>query len=37
MRVDAMVEMGWTVIRVTSREGEASVLGRIAKAWASRA
>lgn len=37
MRVDAMVEMGWTVIRVTSREGEASVLGRIAKAWALRA
>ncbi|MGV0783796.1 hypothetical protein [Mycolicibacterium sp. XJ775] len=37
MRVDAMVEIGWTVIRVTSREGEASVLGRIAKAWASRA
>lgn len=36
-RVDAMVETGWIVIRVTSREGAANALGRIAKAWASRA
>ncbi|MCG7610705.1 MULTISPECIES: endonuclease domain-containing protein [Mycobacterium] len=37
MRVDAMVEMGWIVVRVTRREGTATMLGRIAKAWASRA
>ncbi|CQD07749.1 hypothetical protein A5746_20620 [Mycolicibacterium conceptionense] len=36
-RVDAMAETGWIVIRVTSREGAANALGRIAKAWASRA
>lgn len=36
-RVDAMVETGWIVIRVTSREEAANALGRIAKAWASRA
>ncbi|OMB78319.1 hypothetical protein [Mycolicibacterium conceptionense] len=36
-RVDAIVETGWIVIRVTSREGAANGLGRIAKAWASRA
>ncbi|MBU9763585.1 hypothetical protein FR943_06990 [Mycobacterium sp. TNTM28] len=36
LRVDAMIEMGWIVIRVTRRDGAANVLGRIAKAWASR-
>lgn len=35
-RFDAMIEMGWIVIRVTCRDGEANVLGRLAKAWASR-
>lgn len=35
-RIDEMIEMGWIVIRVTSRNGEANVLGRLAKAWASR-
>lgn len=35
-RIDAMIEMGWTVIRVTCRDGEANVLGKLAKAWASR-
>ncbi|MCV7066414.1 hypothetical protein H7H51_12985 [Mycolicibacterium farcinogenes] len=35
-RVDAMIEMGWTVIRITRRDGAANVLGRIAKARASR-
>ncbi|WP_135452791.1 hypothetical protein [Mycobacterium sp. DL99] len=36
-RVDEMIEMGWIVIRVTRRDGAANVLGRIAKARASRA
>lgn len=36
LRIDEIIEMGWTVIRVTSREGDAGVLSRIAKAWASR-
>ncbi|BDD97431.1 hypothetical protein MFTT_15250 [Mycolicibacterium fortuitum subsp. fortuitum] len=35
-RFDAMIEMGWIVIRVTCRDGEANVLGRLAKGWASR-
>lgn len=35
-RIDEMIEMGWIVIRVTCRDGEAKVLGRLAKAWASR-
>ncbi|MEV0671033.1 hypothetical protein [Mycobacterium sp. NPDC050441] len=35
-RIDEMIEMGWTIIRVTCRDGEANVLGRLAKAWASR-
>lgn len=35
-RIDEMTEMGWVVIRVTCRDGEAKVLGRLAKAWASR-
>ena len=35
-RFDAMIEMGWIVIRVTRRDGTAKVLGRIAKSWASR-
>ncbi len=35
-RIDEMIEMGWIVIRVTCRDGEANVLGRLAKAWASR-
>ncbi len=35
-RIDAMIEMGWTVIRVTCRDGEANVLGKLAKAWRSR-
>ncbi|WP_273732919.1 hypothetical protein [Mycolicibacterium septicum] len=35
-RIDEMIEMGWVVIRVTCRDGEANVLGRLAKAWASR-
>lgn len=35
-RFDAMIEMGWIVIRVTCRDGEANVLGRLAKAWALR-
>lgn len=35
-RIDAMIEMGWIVIRVTCRDGEANVLGRLAKVWASR-
>lgn len=36
-RIDGMTDMGWIVIRVTSRDGEASVLGRLRKAWALRA
>ncbi|BBZ66862.1 hypothetical protein MINS_22910 [Mycolicibacterium insubricum] len=36
-RIDAMREMGWIVIRVTRHDGEAAILGRLAKAWASRA
>ncbi|MEN4396814.1 endonuclease domain-containing protein [Mycolicibacterium senegalense] len=36
-RIDEMTDMGWIVIRVTSRDGEASVLGRLRKAWALRA
>lgn len=36
-RIDAMIAMGWIVIRVTRRDGAANVLGRIAKAHASRA
>lgn len=35
-RIGAMIEMGWTVIRVTCRDGEANVLGKLAKAWRSR-
>ncbi|OMC38825.1 hypothetical protein A5740_01845 [Mycobacterium sp. GA-1841] len=35
-RIDEIREMGWIVIRVTCRDGEASVLGRLAKACASR-
>ncbi|MCV7283952.1 hypothetical protein H7J87_01275 [Mycolicibacterium wolinskyi] len=35
-RVDEMTDNGWIVIRVTRRDGEANVLGRIAKAWTSR-
>lgn len=35
-RIDEMIEMDWIVIRVTSRDGAANVLGRLAKAWASR-
>lgn len=35
-RFDEMIETGWIVIRVTCRDGEANVLGRLAKAWASR-
>lgn len=35
-RVDEMMENGWIVIRVTARDGEATVLKRVAKAWASR-
>ncbi|OBB89587.1 endonuclease domain-containing protein [Mycolicibacterium peregrinum] len=35
-RFDAMIEMGWIVIRVTCRDGEANLLGKLAKAWASR-
>lgn len=35
-RMDEMIEAGWIVIRVTSRDGEATVLKRVAKAWASR-
>lgn len=35
-RVDQMIENRWIVVRVTCRDGEANVLGRIAKAWASR-
>lgn len=35
-RVDEMIENRWIVIRVTRRDGAANVLGRIAKAWASR-
>ncbi|PJK23149.1 hypothetical protein [Mycolicibacterium goodii] len=35
-RMDEMVEAGWIVIRVTARDGEATVLKRVAKAWASR-
>ncbi|MFV8166321.1 hypothetical protein ACNQVK_30175 [Mycobacterium sp. 134] len=35
-RIDEMIEMGWIVIRVTCRDGEANVLGRLARAWASR-
>ncbi|MEV0672535.1 hypothetical protein [Mycobacterium sp. NPDC050441] len=35
-RIDEMIDAGWIVIRVTSRDGEASVLGRLRKAWASR-
>ncbi|ORV24721.1 hypothetical protein AWB98_21050 [Mycolicibacterium conceptionense] len=35
-RIDEMTDMGWIVIRVTSRDGEASVLGRLRKAWALR-
>ncbi len=35
-RIDEMIGMGWIIIRVTCRDGEASVLGRLAKAWASR-
>ncbi|MDV3129838.1 hypothetical protein M1247_33375 [Mycobacterium sp. 21AC1] len=35
-RIDEMIEMGWIVIRVTARDGEAGVLNRLAKAWASR-
>ncbi|MED5812837.1 hypothetical protein VST63_10740 [Mycolicibacterium sp. 050232] len=36
-RIDEMIEMDWIVIRVTRRDGAANVLGRVAKAWASRA
>ncbi|MBP2453947.1 PDDEXK family nuclease [Mycolicibacterium lutetiense] len=35
-RIDEIRDMGWIVIRVTCRDGEANVLGRLAKAWASR-
>lgn len=35
-RIDAMIEMGWSVIRVTCRDGEANVLGKLARVWASR-
>ncbi|CKI35416.1 hypothetical protein LTT02_25200 [Mycolicibacterium smegmatis] len=35
-RADEMMENGWIVIRVTARDGEATVLKRVAKAWASR-
>ncbi|OBG79651.1 hypothetical protein A5699_12725 [Mycobacterium sp. E802] len=35
-RIDEMIEMDWIVIRVTGRDGAANVLGRFAKAWASR-
>lgn len=35
-RFDAMIDMGWIVVRVTCRDGEANVLGRLAKTWASR-
>lgn len=35
-RVDALMEQGWIVIRVTRRDGEASIRGRLATAWASR-
>ncbi|MDH6197804.1 hypothetical protein M2272_004460 [Mycobacterium frederiksbergense] len=35
-RIDEMIEMGWIIIRITCRDGEATVLGRLAKAWASR-
>ena len=34
--VARLTDMGWIVIRVTSRDGEASVLGRLRKAWAVR-
>ncbi|AKS32555.1 hypothetical protein [Mycolicibacterium goodii] len=36
-RMDEMLEAGWIVIRVTARDGEATVRNRVAKAWASRA
>lgn len=37
LRVEEMVEAGWIVIRVTCRDSSASVLKRLANAWASRA
>jgi hypothetical protein len=36
-RTDEMIDAGWIVIRVTSRDGEAAVLSRLRKAWAARA
>lgn len=35
-RFDEMIEQGWIVIRVTAKDGEATVLRRIAAAWARR-
>lgn len=37
LRVEEMIEADWIVIRVTSRDGSASVLKRLANAWSSRA
>lgn len=36
-RFDEMIELGWIVIRVTAKDGEATVQRRLADAWARRA
>ncbi|HET6736975.1 hypothetical protein [Mycobacterium sp.] len=35
-RIDAMIEQGWIVIRVTAADTDGSVLGRLATAWSRR-